>query len=99
MGTLPLSINKRCRSKLVNKKITIFLTRATEYIRIAIKGIAMKKISGAFLLRKSQGEKKIPVIKIEDFPARFIYSGKTYEINTTKRGKLIMTAVKDSTPL
>lgn len=61
----------------------------------ASKGTAMQRIPpGIFLLRKSKGGEHVPVLKDNDFPATFHFSGRTFEINRTRKGRLIMTEAK-----
>lgn len=47
-----------------------------------------------FLLRKSRGGHEAPVARDEDFPFRFHRSGKTYVVELTKAGKVLMTVEK-----
>lgn len=49
---------------------------------------------GIFLLRKSKGGEHVPVIRDQDLPATFNFSGRTFQIDRTRKGRLIMTEVK-----
>jgi hypothetical protein len=53
-----------------------------------------KILPGVFLLRKSKAGDHIPVVRDQDLPARFTFAGRTFEINRTKKGRLIMTELK-----
>jgi hemin uptake protein HemP len=46
-----------------------------------------------FLLRKSRGGQAV-LLKKDDFPIRMAHGGKTYVVNRTKSGKLLMTEDK-----
>lgn len=55
-----------------------------------------KRLLGTFLLRKSKATGTIlPVMTDADFPARFVFGVRTYDISMTKAGKLIMTAIEN----
>ena len=46
-------------------------------------------LNNVFLLRKSKSGQAV-VLKDDDFPLRFCKGGKTYVVETTKAGKVIM---------
>jgi hypothetical protein len=53
---------------------------------------AKKKYPDAvLLLRKSQGSGQVPVLKSDEFPIRFEVEGRTYRIDRTRAGKVLMT--------
>lgn len=54
--------------------------------------VSEKTVRIPYLLRKSRGGHDAPVLKREDFPVRFHHAGRTYQVNITKAGKVIMTA-------
>jgi len=54
--------------------------------------VSEKTVRIPYLLRKSRGGHDAPVLKREDFPIRFLHSGRLYQVNVTKAGKVIMTA-------
>lgn len=53
---------------------------------------ALKRIPGClFLLRKSsETENEVPVMKTEDFPARFLFNDKEYSLQVTRNGGLVL---------
>jgi hypothetical protein len=54
-----------------------------------------KILPGIYLLRKSKQATRahVPVLTDSDFPARFLFGTRTFEISRTKAGKLIMTTI------
>jgi hypothetical protein len=49
---------------------------------------------GVFLLRKSKTGENVPLVRDQDLPMQFTFSGRTFEINRTRSGRLLMQEIK-----